>query len=637
MLPNANESKESIVVMLDWFSGHLTDEVAELVRGKGHVLLFHGGGCTPFTQINDTHLHATLARLLINFENLWALQERKRLVDELGVNRTPKMKREDILSLVNLAWRSISHDKVAEKGYKQTGPTMPLTGPVAPEDVFPDLLKVMEQLHPSLSPTEVNMKLRDDQVAFVKAEFEAGRITTWADAHMLIEDQDGAGEALAEGLEAFGVDAKDTDDEPDESESDDDDADGGSGGLSAKGAVAGGGSADGGDTNCDHGNEGGDEGGDMPGGGAGGVIYIDDDQGDATVVIVDEKQRLSQEVAKAHRVLYEDAVRSRNDNMVRLMRKLMREENQMQKDASTDIGQLLKKKFEEESAEVNKRRKALRDEERKAEKDLEQQKIIRLQQEKAAEEARCANLQQMIVNRRDAEARRRAEQLNKAEQRWLQTIYPSLLARSCFKYMGRANAKKDGDKKWWFDRISEYITEKGCTRTLYLPEIWVDDPKLTQNYAKMQPFNGGPLRYVKCSMAMRDVLEGVCPAPSLGDPDPVTALRSLFRKCFPHAERIFINGTQYGCSRLLHQNDYFFDKAFVYGIICLSKFFGPKMMPYGVYGKWPPQFPEDLVAKGGALPIYLDADPRDDLRPGFIGLGSAAASSSSAAASSSNG
>ena len=78
MLPNAKNAMESIVLLLDWFSGHLTEEVAELVRRKGHVLLFHGGGTTPFTQINDTHLHALLAKLLIQVENQLAHDERVR-------------------------------------------------------------------------------------------------------------------------------------------------------------------------------------------------------------------------------------------------------------------------------------------------------------------------------------------------------------------------------------------------------------------------------------------------------------------------------------------------------------------------------------------------------------------------------
>ena len=53
MLPNASSSQEIIIVILDWYSGDLTEEVAELVRRTGHVLIFHGGGCAPFTQNND--------------------------------------------------------------------------------------------------------------------------------------------------------------------------------------------------------------------------------------------------------------------------------------------------------------------------------------------------------------------------------------------------------------------------------------------------------------------------------------------------------------------------------------------------------------------------------------------------------
>ena len=92
MLPNAAHSQESIIVMLDWYSGHLTEEVAELVRRKGHVLVFLGGGCTPFTQINDTHLHALVTKLLIQVENQWAHEERRRLVS-MGQDKTPKMPR----------------------------------------------------------------------------------------------------------------------------------------------------------------------------------------------------------------------------------------------------------------------------------------------------------------------------------------------------------------------------------------------------------------------------------------------------------------------------------------------------------------------------------------------------------------
>ena len=47
-----------------------TEEVAELRSRKGHALLFHGGGCSPFAQVNDTRLRAMLARHLIDLENV---------------------------------------------------------------------------------------------------------------------------------------------------------------------------------------------------------------------------------------------------------------------------------------------------------------------------------------------------------------------------------------------------------------------------------------------------------------------------------------------------------------------------------------------------------------------------------------
>ena len=52
VLPEALSPKDSIVVMLDWFAAHLSEEVAGVVREKGHVLLHHGGGVTGIEQIN---------------------------------------------------------------------------------------------------------------------------------------------------------------------------------------------------------------------------------------------------------------------------------------------------------------------------------------------------------------------------------------------------------------------------------------------------------------------------------------------------------------------------------------------------------------------------------------------------------
>ena len=58
MLSKATAPGERCVVLLDWVPCHLSEEVADIVKAKGHVLMFHGGGTTSFTQVNDTHIHS---------------------------------------------------------------------------------------------------------------------------------------------------------------------------------------------------------------------------------------------------------------------------------------------------------------------------------------------------------------------------------------------------------------------------------------------------------------------------------------------------------------------------------------------------------------------------------------------------
>lgn len=61
-LPPAASPQESVVVMLDWFAAHLTEQVQDCIRELGHIPLYHGGGVTGLEQINDTHLHAQVQR-----------------------------------------------------------------------------------------------------------------------------------------------------------------------------------------------------------------------------------------------------------------------------------------------------------------------------------------------------------------------------------------------------------------------------------------------------------------------------------------------------------------------------------------------------------------------------------------------
>ena len=211
-LPDAADSTESIIVLLDWFSAHRSDEVAAVIRRKGHVLVFHGGGVTPFIQINDTHLHALVARILVALENAWAHSQRTAAEEAGRAQPTPSPKRVDILELVQAMWVQINHSGVAQKGYRQTGPELPMEGPWDRNDIFPDLLKVFDKLDPDSAMRtdgQVSTAIRDDAVAFVDSEWEAGRLTSWADAPNLIEEHDDEDEPVEEGLEAYSYDPSD--------------------------------------------------------------------------------------------------------------------------------------------------------------------------------------------------------------------------------------------------------------------------------------------------------------------------------------------------------------------------------------------------------------------------------------------
>ena len=67
---------------------------------------------------------------------------------------TPSATRPTVCDLVKAMWVGINHPHVARKGYKQTGPELPMEGPWYYEDIFPDLLKVLRKLDPGSQPTD---------------------------------------------------------------------------------------------------------------------------------------------------------------------------------------------------------------------------------------------------------------------------------------------------------------------------------------------------------------------------------------------------------------------------------------------------------------------------------------------------
>jgi len=565
----------------------LVSTAIPVVRGKGHVLMFHGGGCTPFTQVNDTHLHARLAALLIQLENEWSLSERERF-ESLGLNKTPTMTREEIVSIVQTAWVLLDHERVAEKGYKQTGPTMPLTGPISPEDVFADLLRVMETIEES-TPTEVGMTLRDEAVAFVKDGHAKKKWVAWADCHKLIEEHDGLEEAVLEGMEAFGVEVDDATEESEaeaveDAESEDcDDPGGHFDGLSAKGP-----------DELEH---------DVPEG-----EDVHDDAPAADLGAEESKHSL--DIAAARQLLFDDAIRTKDDKMLKIMRTAMREQTREQTEASTEVGSHLRKRAHEQMALDAKRRKEAAAEERLAAMNLEEVKVRTAKEQRATQDARCVALNLAIQMRRDTEKRKRAEALERAQQRWLQTTYPVVLARHCINSFSKFSPL---GKKAFEKHIQNLIDQRTFARQVFIGDLWISDKTLNMPWATTPSCIGGvQLRQVRCGLPFQEFLGNHVPPRSKprGDaallgPDPVDTLFRLFSAFLPLARQVFQGA--YTPLRLLHVNDYVLDKAFVYGIVALSKWIREEHFPSGVYGHWPPRFPADL------LPIPIQVDIPDDL------------------------
>jgi len=234
LLPVAQTTQESMILLLDWFSAHRCESVIDFVERRGHVVLFHGGGCTPFTQINDTHLHGVLQRFLIRIENrlTHAMRTDMHLNGERGI---PTLSRDDVMEVVQAAWLSMDHKHVARVGYVQTGPMMPMEGPISREDVARDLRTVCDEIDPPVGRQEMGTSVRDEAIAFVNAGYP-GRWSSWTHVKRLILEHDLEDDPIPEGLDAAGwaVEEDDDDDTEDyrefDSEDEGDDSLGGGGG-----------------------------------------------------------------------------------------------------------------------------------------------------------------------------------------------------------------------------------------------------------------------------------------------------------------------------------------------------------------------------------------------------------------------
>ena len=114
------------------------------------------------------------------------------------------------------------------------------------------------------------------------------------------------------------------------------------------------------------------------------------------------------------------------------------------------------------------------------------------------------------------------------------------------------------------------------------------------------PWTGGSSHWVRISAPFEAEMRQV-PVPGIRGPEvrgpyePVEALTRMFMAIIgPAARDVFT--LAYSPARLLWRNDYIIEKAFVFGVIALSKWLGDARFPQGLYGSWPPRQPTPVEA-----------------------------------------
>ena len=295
---------------------------------------------------------------------------------------------------------------------------------------------------------------------------------------------------------------------------------------------------------------------------------------------------------------------------------------------ATESTQLLKKRASEiEIAE--KKRRAAEDARQRLEKnaDLKQQE-------------RTARAQTSLIQTRAAEAdKKRIETMRSARHQqarlaynsWLQTVYPTDVATKLIDSWKRASPehKQHMGNVMKTALRDDRFNKKGITSM----QLWTPDLSLTKQWAQARdPWvtNTTKLHWVRCSTNFRvSVIERCCPQELHAVPDAVQAFFTIFEMCgVPHVRKALDGRASWTALRILDQNGYIMEKAFIWGIRAFSTWLKPEHFPRGIHS-WPPSVPESLKSEV-EVPL-TDDDLLDSLLPPQLRQGRGPASSGSTA------
>jgi hypothetical protein len=262
--------------------------------------------------------------------------------------------------------------------------------------------------------------------------------------------------------------------------------------------------------------------------------------------------------------------------------------NNAQRSASTDAATVLYKHAQAEEESAKKIRLDHREADRLTADEAEVRKAETARQQARAFEAKENWQRSVLANRLDADLRRQRDAAIQRDAAWLQSEFPAHTASfqmTC--YVGLSVAAKTR-----FETIiRKAINGMVCKRLVTVPLLWTTSDVHYMHWCVTMPppLSGmAPVpKRVKASRNFLDVIHSVyTPA---GAVEPQEALMAVFQRIIPHARAIFMDN--HSPLKILHRNDYIMDKAFVYGTLLLSKWFGPDRFAQGVYGDWPPPGP----------------------------------------------
>ena len=578
-----NDTAESKVVMLDCFAAHRTPEVIAFIESRGYIVLFHGGGCTPFTRINDTHLHAMLARMMCALEN--KVMHGKRV--DMHMNNqggVPTLTREDVVDVATHAWQMQNHKHIAIKGYTQTGPRLPMTGPILYEDVYKDLRDVWHQLDPAIGNQQMGQRIRDEAIAFVDAGWNT-KWSKWQHAKRLIIEHDDEDDPTPEGLEMmpchYEKPANDDDDDDDDAaglddldDYDDDNCPGGGGGAGAGGARR-----------------------------AGAPSISSSHElvpATSTTTHAANTSPISGglDIASARDIMIRHARDNQDDMLLRILLRQRDAVNHEKKIASTKAAILRHERGATELADRMQKRRDNKVEKHKAAFDtavLEKQKA---EANAKTTEGKLEILRMESETHAAAAAERESERITKLAETWLQKDYPELLHSE----LRRKQLNDDGAyKRIWLNLIESLAVDRHWFRhCMRMPHLWTTDRTLLVHHSETTIYNiPGKKQRVMCSAHFERYLQRVdCGQNGKKTKDAMKSLMTLLDQTVPLAVRyIFKDATE--LHRILHLNDYVLDKAFVYCILWVSKAMTAQFFKHGVHC-WPPKAPS--AAMQPALP-----------------------------------